>query len=149
MTRIKILYIGSYDKWFCIKSWQKFTNLLLLCKVSSKKWLSERCRKLSRVKIGYVFHKVSFFCLTKLHSVQIIAHIRFSLQFPPMIYFSHLTHCKKKGIFWSYRVSLEGSIHLPATSSGPFGVHLWNHTVVYITEEQRPWSLCGLTVLHS
>ena len=38
-------YIGSYDKWFCIRSWQKFASLLLLCKASSKKRLSERCRK--------------------------------------------------------------------------------------------------------
>ena len=29
--------IGSYDKWFCIKSWQVFANLLLLCKAPSKK----------------------------------------------------------------------------------------------------------------
>ena len=42
MTRINVLYIGSYDKWFCIISWQKFANLLLLCKASSKKRLSER-----------------------------------------------------------------------------------------------------------
>ena len=42
---LNFLYVGSYDKWFCIKSWQKFANLLLLCKVSSKKRLSERCRK--------------------------------------------------------------------------------------------------------
>ena len=41
-------YIGSYDKWFCMKSRQKFANLLLLCKASSKQRLSERCRKHSR-----------------------------------------------------------------------------------------------------
>ena len=22
------IHVGSYDKWFCIKSWQKFANLL-------------------------------------------------------------------------------------------------------------------------
>ena len=38
------LCTGSYNKWFCIKSWQKFANLLLLCKAPSKKRLSERCR---------------------------------------------------------------------------------------------------------
>ena len=38
MTRIKLfLCIGSYDKWFYIKSWQKFANLLVLCKAPSKK----------------------------------------------------------------------------------------------------------------
>ena len=38
MTRIKLfLHIGSHDKWFCIKSWQIFANLLLLCKVPRKK----------------------------------------------------------------------------------------------------------------
>ena len=36
ITRIKLFVICSYDKWFCIKSWQKFANLLLLCKASSK-----------------------------------------------------------------------------------------------------------------
>ena len=46
-------YIGSYDKWFCIKSWQMFANLLLLCKASSKKRLSERCRKHSRINIFF------------------------------------------------------------------------------------------------
>ena len=30
------LCIGSYDKWVCFKSWQKFANLLLLCTVPSK-----------------------------------------------------------------------------------------------------------------
>ena len=45
MTRIIFLCIGSYDKWFCIKSWLQFANLLLLSKASSKKQLSERCRK--------------------------------------------------------------------------------------------------------
>ena len=28
-----VLCIGSYHKWFCIKSWKKFANLLLLCKL--------------------------------------------------------------------------------------------------------------------
>ena len=40
-------FVHSYDKWFCIKSWQKFANLLP-CKASSKRWLFERCRKHSR-----------------------------------------------------------------------------------------------------
>ena len=39
------LCIGSYDKWFCIKSWQKFANLLLLCTAPGKKRLSKRCWK--------------------------------------------------------------------------------------------------------
>ena len=30
------LHIGSYDKWFCIKSWQKFANLLLLLSAKQK-----------------------------------------------------------------------------------------------------------------
>ena len=38
------LYISSYDKWFCIKSWQKFANLLL-GKAPSAKRLSEKMSK--------------------------------------------------------------------------------------------------------
>ena len=46
---LNFLCIGSYDKWFCIKSWQKFANLLLLCKApSKKKRLFERSRKHSK-----------------------------------------------------------------------------------------------------
>ena len=41
----------SYDKWFCIKSWHTFANLLLLYKAPSKKRLSERCRMHSRIVI--------------------------------------------------------------------------------------------------
>ena len=33
---LKFLRIGSYDKWFCIKSSQTFANLLLLCKAPDK-----------------------------------------------------------------------------------------------------------------
>ena len=40
------LCIDSHDKWFCIKSWQKFAKLLL-CKA----WLTEICRKHSSPKI--------------------------------------------------------------------------------------------------
>ena len=32
----KSFCIGSYDKWFCFKSWQKLANLLLLCNAPSK-----------------------------------------------------------------------------------------------------------------
>ena len=45
LLELNFLSLGSYDKWFCIKSWQKFANLLLLCKAPSKKRLSERCWK--------------------------------------------------------------------------------------------------------
>ena len=46
------LCIGSYDKWFCIKSLQKFANLLLLCKAPTKTRLSERCRKHSSYNVN-------------------------------------------------------------------------------------------------
>ena len=39
------LCIGSYDKWFCIKTWRKFSNLLIMCKAPCKIQLSERCLK--------------------------------------------------------------------------------------------------------
>ena len=45
------LYIGSYDEWFYIKSWQKFANLFLLCKAPTKKRLSETCRKHTSLKL--------------------------------------------------------------------------------------------------
>ena len=45
------LCIGSYDKWFCIKSLQKFANLLL-CKALPKTRLSERCRKHSSYNVN-------------------------------------------------------------------------------------------------
>ena len=45
MTRITLLCICSFGKWFCIKSWQTFANLLLLYKAPSNKWLSKRCWK--------------------------------------------------------------------------------------------------------
>ena len=48
---LNVLYIDSDDKWFYIKSWQKFANLPLLCKTPSKKRLSERCRKHSKYYI--------------------------------------------------------------------------------------------------
>ena len=40
--------IRNYTKWFCIKSWQKFTSLLLLRKAPSKKHFSQRCQKHSK-----------------------------------------------------------------------------------------------------
>ena len=37
--------IGSYDKRFCIKSWQQFANLLLLCKAPGKKKKKKKKKK--------------------------------------------------------------------------------------------------------
>ena len=54
--KLCFLFIGSYDKWFCIKSWQKFANLFLLCKAPSKKRLSERCRKHRSVIVAIPGH---------------------------------------------------------------------------------------------
>ena len=44
MAGIIFLSIVSYDKWFCIKSWQKFANLLL-CKAPSKKKKKKKQQK--------------------------------------------------------------------------------------------------------
>ena len=49
----------SYDKWFCIKSWQKFANLFLLCKAPSKKQFSERCRKLSTLLLWQIYSYIT------------------------------------------------------------------------------------------
>ena len=62
--------IGSYDKWFCIKSWQEFTDLLL-CKAPSKKETKKKKQKKTKkkkqhfniVKLGFtVYRGIHYFC---------------------------------------------------------------------------------------
>ena len=50
LTRIKLFFYAQVvaKKWFCIKSWQKFTNILHMCKAQGKERFSKRCRKESR-----------------------------------------------------------------------------------------------------
>ena len=59
--RLDFLCIGSYNKWFWIKSWQKFANLLLLCKAPGKKQLSKRCWKDSSwtpIQLGHLHGEI-------------------------------------------------------------------------------------------
>ena len=45
MTGKKRLCIGSYDIWFCIISWKKFANLLLLCEAPDEKMTFRKMSK--------------------------------------------------------------------------------------------------------
>ena len=61
MTRIKLFVHRLLQQWICIKTWQKFTNVLLLCEAPSKKRLSERCRKHSNpLKHQFPCNNLSF-----------------------------------------------------------------------------------------
>ena len=54
MTRIKQFCILVFTtNGFALNHDKKFANLLLLCKASSKKLLSERCRKHSNVAVRF------------------------------------------------------------------------------------------------
>ena len=60
---LHFLCIDSYDKWFCIKSWQKFANLLLLSKAPSQKKKSKnnsnKKKKKKKKKKESTFWKMS------------------------------------------------------------------------------------------
>ena len=47
---LNLLCLGSYSKWFCMKPWQKLTNLLL-CKAPSQNFPAERRQKHSTNKV--------------------------------------------------------------------------------------------------
>ena len=59
MTRKNFFCIVSYDKRFCIKSWQTFANLFFLYEVQVKKRLSRCPKKLLEKNTFNHF----FFCL--------------------------------------------------------------------------------------
>ena len=57
MTRIKLFVHSSYGKWFCIKSWQNFANLFLLCKAPSKKKKKKKKKKNDFLDVESTHHE--------------------------------------------------------------------------------------------